>query len=157
MSNGTNIPAYLEALPPDQRTMLEEAPRQNRLPLLAQAIRKPEADVLRSIAKAEGMDVLEDFELPDDAAEILPLRLMHEYQCLPFTEEGTGPDVLPLVTVWPPTAEMSEWISAVSSKEPRWHLGPATRISETITQRYGVGADSLFESDIATEDSGRLE
>jgi type II secretory ATPase GspE/PulE/Tfp pilus assembly ATPase PilB-like protein len=52
---------------------------------------------------------------------------------------------------------MSEWVFAVSGKEPVWHLGPSNRISDTITQRYGVGADSLIESDIATEDSGRLE
>jgi type II secretory ATPase GspE/PulE/Tfp pilus assembly ATPase PilB-like protein len=52
---------------------------------------------------------------------------------------------------------MNEWIYAVSGKQPKWFLGPANRISDTITQRYGVGADSLIESDIATEDSGRLE
>jgi general secretion pathway protein E len=149
---------YLEALEPDQRNMIEEAPRQNRVPLLAQLKRQPESEVLVELAKEAQLEVREDFDLPDDAAEILPLRIMHEYQCLPFLENGDEDEgFLPLVTVWPPTEEMSEWIYAVSGKEPQWFLGPTNRISDTITQRYGVGADSLSESDIATEDSGRLE
>ena len=147
----------LGALDPDQRANLEGAPRQNRLALLAQLRRQPETEVLRSLAQEAGLKVLEDFELPDDAADILPLRIMHEYQCLPFVSDGVEEDRLPLVTVWPPTEEMDEWIHAVSGKNPVWHLGPSNRISDTITQRYGVGADSLIESDIATEDSGRLE
>jgi general secretion pathway protein E len=149
--------AYLASLEPDQRAMIDEAPRQNRLPLLAQLKRQPESEVLLALAKEAQLEVREDFELPDDAAEVLPLRIMHEYQCLPFLEEGDHDGFLPLVTLWPPTEEMSEWIYAVSGKEPKWFLGPSNRISDTITQRYGVGADSLSESDIATEDSGRLE
>ncbi|NDV62499.1 type II/IV secretion system protein [Puniceicoccales bacterium CK1056] len=149
--------SFLGFLEPDQRQMLEEAPRQNRIPLLAQLKRKSEMEVLVDLAKDCDLAVLEDFEVPDDAAEILPLRVMHEYQCLPLLGEHEDPLFLELVTVWPPSEEMTEWILAVSGKEPKWHLGPANRISDTITQRYGVGADSLSESDIATEDSGRLE
>ncbi|MEX0323406.1 MAG: GspE/PulE family protein [Puniceicoccaceae bacterium] len=150
--------AVLKVLDPDQVATLEDAPRQNRLPLLAQLHRKPELEVLTALAEESGIGFKDDFELPEDASEILPLRIMHEYQCLPFIEEGEEDgDSLPLVTVWPPSEEMNEWIYAVSGKEPKWFLGPANRISDTITQRYGVGADSLIESDIATEDSGRLE
>ena len=137
--------------------MLEDAPRQNRIPLLAQLRRQSENEVLRELAREAELDVLEDFEIPDDAAEILPLRVMHEYQCLPLMPEHEDSLSIDLVTVWPPSEEMTEWIYAVSGKQPNWHLGPANRISDTITQRYGVGADSLSESDIATEDSGRLE
>jgi type II secretory ATPase GspE/PulE/Tfp pilus assembly ATPase PilB-like protein len=150
--------AVLKALDPDQIASLEDAPRQNRLPLLAQLHRKPELEVLSALAEESGIGFRDDFELPEDAADILPLRIMHEYQCLPFIDgDEEENDSLPLVTVWPPSEEMNEWIFAVSGKEPKWFLGPANRISDTITQRYGVGADSLIESDIATEDSGRLE
>jgi type II secretory ATPase GspE/PulE/Tfp pilus assembly ATPase PilB-like protein len=147
----------LESLEPDQRNLIEEAPRQNRLPLLAQARRLSESDSLRALAEESGMALKEDFELPDDASEILPLRIMHEYQCLPFVDHDGPEDELHLVTVWPPTPEMDEWIYAVSGRPARWFLGPANRISDTITQRYGVGAESLSDSDIATEDTGRLE
>lgn len=155
-SNPSNV-SILGALDPDQLATLETAPRQNRLPLLAQLCRKTESETLLALASEVDLEICEDFELPEDASEILPLRIMHEYQCLPLVSDGDKEDQLPLVTVWPPTEEMSEWITAVSGKSPAWHLGPANRISDTITQRYGVGADSLIESDIATEDSGRLE
>ena len=157
MSTSTEPAPFLASLEPDQRSTISEAPRQNRLPLLAQLIRKPESETLQQLADDAGMDLREDFELPEDASEILPLRIMHEYQCLPLAREDEAEEELSLVTVWPPTPEMDEWIYAVSGKEPRWFLGPANRISDTITQRYGVGAESLTESDIATEDSGRLE
>ena len=154
--NSSSAQSLLHKLEPDQRAGIETAPRQSRLPLLAQLLRRPETEVLAELAASEGLPVREDFALPENATELLPLRIMHEYQCLPVDQEATA-EHLPLVTVWPPTQEMSDWVRAVSGREPVWHLGPANRISDTITQRYGVGADSLIESDIATEDSGRLE
>jgi len=156
-SADTESKPLLETIEPDQRILLEDSPRQSRLPMLAQLTRQPESELLAKLAEEYGLEVRDDFDLPDDAAEILPLRIMHEYQCLPLLEEEEGEDFISLVTVWPPTEEMNEWIYAVSGKEPCWYLGPTNRISDTITQRYGVGADSLMESDIATEDSGRLE
>ncbi len=157
MSTSTEPDSFLAHLEPDQRSTINEAPRQNRLPLLAQLIRKPESETLQQLASEARMELREDFDLPEDASELLPLRIMHEYQCLPLAQDGGEEGELSLVTVWPPSPEMDEWIYAVSGKEPRWFLGPANRISDTITQRYGVGAESLSESDIATEDSGRLE
>jgi general secretion pathway protein E len=152
------IEPLVRQLEPEQRLMIEEAPRHGRLPLLAQFRRENEADTLGALAQSCGLPVLDQFEIPDDAAERIPLRLMHEYQCLPV---ANGADAaagnLDLITVWPPDPEMDDWIYAVSGTRPRWHLGPPKRISDTITQRYGVGADSLFASDIATEDSGRAE
>lgn len=147
---------FLKDLPPDQRQTLEDSPRQSRLPLLSQLIRRTETETLAEVAKLANLEVREEFELPEDATEMLPLRLMHEYQCLPILGDESD-TTIELVTVWPPTPEMSEWVLAVSGKMPLWRLGPVNRISDTITQRYGVGAESLTDSDIATEDSGRLE
>lgn len=152
-----SLETFLEFLEPDQKLMLEESPRYGRVPLLAQLRREPESEILNKLSEATGIPVLENFELPEDAAERFPLRLMHEYQCLPCDVEDGEEGVLNLVTVWPPTEQMNEWVYAVVGKEPKWYLGPSGRINDTITQRYGVGADSLIESDIATEDSGRDE
>lgn len=145
-------------LEPDQLLMLAETPRQGRLPLLAQFRRESEQETLQNLAKAFGLPVLEDFDLPENAPDLVPLRIMHEYQCLPVAANGeNGGDGLPLVTIWPPEGTMDEWIYAVCGEEPRWHLGLPRVITNMITQRFGVGADSLTDSDIATEDSGRLE
>jgi type II secretory ATPase GspE/PulE/Tfp pilus assembly ATPase PilB-like protein len=152
------LPPLLAALEPDKRLQLSEVSPQARLPLLAQMLRKTEAEVLDTLAREAGLQVLHSFEVPENAADLLPLRMMHEYQCLPVltTEEGAE-DQLQLITVWPPTGEMNEWIYALTARQPQWALGPANRISDTITQRFGVGADSLSDSDIASEDSGRSD
>lgn len=164
--------ALLDDLEPDQQLLINEAPLQNRLPLLAQARRTTEAAALAALAKAAAIPVVEQFDVPEDASSRLPLRLIHDFQCLPFvpintdadpdadsiaTDTEADDDCLDLVTLWPPNPEMDEWIYAVTAKSPRWHLGSASRINDLITQRFGVGADSLSDSDIATEDSGRTE
>ncbi|MCC5804787.1 MAG: type II/IV secretion system protein [Opitutales bacterium] len=148
----------LEPLEPDQLLMLEEAPLANKMPLLAQFRRESEPDTLNKLAEHTGLPVLEEFELPEDAPDHIPLRLMHEYQCLPVINVSDDDEErINLVTLWPPEPQMDEWIFAVSGREPVWHLGLARTITNMITQRFGVGADSLSESDIATEDSGRAE
>ncbi|MCC5833776.1 MAG: type II/IV secretion system protein [Opitutales bacterium] len=157
---------FQDRLGPDQVEMLENAPIHQRVPLLAQYLRSSEQEVLKELSERFKLPILEQFEIPDDASERVPLRLMHEYQCLPLQngvgkadgEEPEGEsDQIHLITVWPPEARMNDWIFAVSGKEPIWTLGPSARINDTLTQRFGVGADSLSDSDIATEDSGRLE
>ena len=41
---------------------------------------------------------------------------------------------------------MDKWVFAICGKTPRWNLGPPELISATITQKFGVGADSLEAS-----------
>ncbi len=138
----------------DQRAMLLEAQRQDRLPLLAQFTRAPEIDTIRKIGMACNLEVLEEFELVPDATEKIPLRLIHEYQCLPF-QNGADED-LNLITLWPPEEGMDEWIYAVSGKRPIWYLGPAKAVTNCITQNFGVGSDSLGDSIVAdTDNTGR--
>ncbi len=158
-------------LPDEQKLMLEEAPRQNRLPLLAQFRRESEQECGRRLAESTGLPFLPEFTVSEQASELLPLRLINEYQCLPLAELPTNPGEdneappstldpsapLRLVTLWPPEPAMDDWIYAVSGHRPEWFLGPAKDITHTITQRFGVGAGSLSESDIEAEDSGRSE
>jgi type II secretory ATPase GspE/PulE/Tfp pilus assembly ATPase PilB-like protein len=176
----------------EQKLMLAEAPRQNRLPLYAQFRRLDEIGALRQLSAQTDLPVLEKFEIPERASELLPLRLINEYQCLPVDlpepgeatdgakgededndevqdedvvavgMNGNAPalpdsDEIPLVTLWPPEPEMDEWVFAISGRRAKWYLGSAKLITNTITQRFGVGADSLSDSDISSEDSGRLE
>ncbi len=163
--------SLLEPLVVDQRKLLEEAPRQNKLPLLASLRRETELQTVRLLARETNLPLVEDFTLLPNATVLLPLRLIHQYQAVPFVRNRNGQDTsadqpreadptdpsapLPLITLWPPEPDMDEWIFAVSGRRPQWHLGPAKSIVNCITQNFGVGADSLADSDIATEDSGR--
>ena len=107
--------------------------------------------------------------LVDNPAGVLPLRLMNEYQCVPIKNgqsnvekeasiDETGPDTsedapIPLVTLWPPDQRMDRWIYAACGRQPKWYLGDPEHVSNTITQRFGVGADSLDESDILSAEA----
>ncbi len=53
-----------------------------------------------------------------------------------------------LLTVWPPTERMSRWIFAVSGKKPIWYLGLPEEVTRAITENFGIGADSLDDSDL---------
>ena len=53
-----------------------------------------------------------------------------------------------LLTVWPPSFRMSRWIFAVSGRKPIWYLGSPEKVTRAITENFGIGADSLNDSDI---------
>mgnify|MGYP003324576041 CR=1 FL=1 len=53
-----------------------------------------------------------------------------------------------LLTVWPPTKRMNRWVYAVSGCKPVWHLGSPEKIVRAITENFGIGADSLDDSDL---------
>ena len=57
-----------------------------------------------------------------------------------------------LVTLWPPDEQMNRWVLASSGKKPKWYLADPEKINETITEHFGVGADSLDESSLIEEE-----
>ena len=61
-------------------------------------------------------------------------------------------DEIDLLTVWPPSRLMSKWVYAVSGRKPVWYLGYPERVTHSITENFGIGADSLDETDFDEED-----
>ena len=53
-----------------------------------------------------------------------------------------------LLTLWPPTPRMSRWVFAVSGKKPIWYLGLPEKVTRAITENFGIGAESLDDSDL---------
>jgi type II secretory ATPase GspE/PulE/Tfp pilus assembly ATPase PilB-like protein len=140
----------------EQRSAIDALPRAERLEQIALLKNTAASELVASVAELAGLPVAERIELVDNPSATLPLRLIHEYQCVPVRsdeesegEESTAP--LRLVTLWPPEPKMDRWIYALSGRHPEWHLGNPEMVSNTITQRFGVGAGSLDESDIVTE------
>ena len=62
-----------------------------------------------------------------------------------------GGDKIDLLTVWPPSQRMSRWVYAVSGCKPVWHLGSPEQVVRAITENFGIGADSLDESDLGED------
>jgi len=62
-----------------------------------------------------------------------------------------------LATVWPPTSRMSRWLFAVSGCKPVWHLGTPEKIVRAITENFGIGADSLGDSELDEESEAEVQ
>ena len=153
----------------EDRLAIEAMPRSERLPHIATLQNVATREKVMEIAELSGLPYLENIDLVDNPAGVLPLRLMNEYQCVPIKNgqsnvekeasiDETGPDTsedapIPLVTLWPPDQRMDRWIYAACGRQPKWYLGDPEHVSNTITQRFGVGADSLDESDILSAEA----
>jgi len=93
---------------------------------------------------------------PCSSSEILTVLndCMDKY--LEKLEFSTSEDVengrIYLATVWPPTDRMSRWVFAVSGCKPIWHIGMPEKVIHAITENFGIGADSLDESDFEMDD-----
>ena len=150
-ANLTDQP-WLEGLSEEQIDTLAELPKEERLRHYAEMHDKEPDEALTKLGDASGIQVLEDFEMVEEPTGRIPLRLINEFQCLPITngqkeaEDLEDPLYIDLITVWPPEPMMDKWVFAQCGKTPRWRLGPPELIASTITQKFGVGADSLEDS-----------
>lgn len=123
-----------------------KSPLEDRARLLASNHSKSIDETLKEVGERVGIPVLDDFSIPENATRLLPLRIIHKYCCLPM--EGSEDGKVSIVTVWPPTSRMSRWVFAVSGKKPVWSLGSPENVVRAITENFGIGADSLEESDL---------
>ncbi|MGF1453489.1 MAG: GspE/PulE family protein [Opitutales bacterium] len=146
-----------EMLEESRREEFDELTRPERALWLKEAWGLDEHQLRERLADLSGMPTRPTFSLSNRAERALPLRLIHEYQCLPVrapdvpeedpAEANAEPlppgEPLNLVTSWPPDPIMDEWIFAACSRPVEWTLGPAEEIANTITQVYGIGSGSL--------------
>ena len=133
-------------LPAEQIARLAEAPRVDRLALLAQALRVAPEQALATLAGQARLDLANPEQFSLTLLQQLPVRLVHEYCCVPVA--GEQPGVIFLATPWPPEGRMDDWVYAACDREPVWLLAPADKITKFITQHLGVGSESL-DSDAA--------
>lgn len=149
-------PIY-EGLDELQRDSIAALPRSERLIEIATLRNHSTRAVMEEIAALSKLPVLQDIELIEDATTHLPLRMIHEYQCIPvqlsseFDEPGAADAPLSLATLWPPDPVMDRWVFAASGRRAQWFMGDPEQITDTITQNFGVGAGSLDESDLMTD------
>ena len=74
--------------------------------------------------------------------------LVHQQNLEKKVSMGQDDGKIHLLTVWPPTDRMSRWVFAVSGKKPIWYLGLPEKVTGAITENFGIGSDSLDESDL---------
>jgi type II secretory ATPase GspE/PulE/Tfp pilus assembly ATPase PilB-like protein len=148
-----NIDPIYSGLNEAQRQAVSTMDRGDRLIELATLRQCSTRQLVVELAEMVKLPVVDTYELVDNPTATLPLRMIHEYQCLPIRIDGEpDPDApIALATLWPPDDAMDRWVYAVSGRGARWYLGNPEQITETITAHFGVGAGSLDESDLVTE------
>ena len=150
-----NIDPIFLGLDEEQRSVISTLPRGDRLIELATLRNRSTREILSELADLAEIEVIKDIELVDNPTATLPLRMIHEYQCIPVrTVGGDTPKekaLIALATLWPPDEVMSRWVYAVSGRKVQWFMGDPEQITESITQNFGVGAGSLDESDLVTD------
>lgn len=167
-----NLDPLYTGIDDEQREVIEAMPRTERLAEIASAKGQATRDAAADLAKLSNLPLIEDIQLVENPTAVLPLRLINAYQCVPIqtfrdeqadesegeeTEAAVEKGPIPLVTLWLPDESMDRWIYAVCGRMPEWHLGDPEQVINTITQRFGVGADSLEESDIITAEAEHEE
>jgi hypothetical protein len=121
------VPTFLRDWPAaDQRQQLLEAPRPERLSLCARLLGVTEPALLAELARRAGLALAADLKPDAAAVPLLPARLVHEFQTMPILSPAGQPaaDAIHLATLWPPDAEMTDWIGTFTSRPLRWHLAP---------------------------------
>ena len=150
-----NIDPIFSGLDEEQRSVISTLPRGDRLIELATLRNCSTREILSELADLAEIAVIKDIELIDNPTATLPLRMIHEYQCIPVRTVADDTPIekapMTLATLWPPDEVMSRWVYAVSGRKVQWFMGDPEQITESITQNFGVGAGSLDESDLVTD------
>jgi type II secretory ATPase GspE/PulE/Tfp pilus assembly ATPase PilB-like protein len=143
-----SLPAsFTASLPEEIRRQLAETPLDKRQERLAAALSISEAAVLERLAEAGRFDVLAELDVDIDSLRVLPARLAKDAQLLPVKVPGAVANELHFATVWPPSPETKDWMATLTNRPVHWHLASAERVHQLITDNYGVGSDSLEESE----------
>ncbi len=136
----TELPS-LAGLASDARERVLEAARGERLVQLAHALRIAPEQALAQLAAEAGLEVVAPDQFSLQQLQQLPVRLVHEYCCVPVATDQ--PDTLCLATAWPPEGRMDDWVFAACDREPHWVLAAPDKIAKYLTDHLGVGSDSL--------------
>ena len=110
-------------------------------------------DYIRSVPVLENNQLFRALTKPLERAELdavkvdLSARRIRSNSSFSTHHDGK----IDLLTVWPPSQRMSRWVYAVSGCKPVWHLGSPEQVIRAITENFGIGADSLEESDLGED------
>ena len=111
----------LKELDEDQLAEIEQLPRAERFGQLANLRNAETKDLVKEAAKELGLPLVDKIDLVENPTATLPLRLIHEYQCVPVRgthSEEAAPDE-------PDTPEAD---SPVDADAPRQETGRSTSL-----------------------------
>ncbi len=129
-----------------QDAEIRELRRSEQLQRIAEFRNSELSAEVDSLSRATGLPVVSHDAFDLDRLSAIPLRILHEFHCVPIKKEDESDERLVLATGWLIDPIMDDWVYATCGIRPEWRLANPDRISKFITQNLGVGAESLDES-----------
>jgi type II secretory ATPase GspE/PulE/Tfp pilus assembly ATPase PilB-like protein len=152
--------ALAERLSEEQLQSVLEAPRGQKLKVLAPLLNLTEPEALTALSTASGLDIATNLEPDKPSLSLFPARLVHDYQLVPikFRADASAPESadappivastpLHLAAAWPADQVVIDWVRTFTVRPLVWHLGVPEKIHQIIIQHFGVGSGSLEGSD----------
>ncbi len=133
----------LENSDPVRVKAVEEAPRANRLSMLSDLVGVNERELLVMISNGLGIPTLDHFQADEERVDEIPLRMVLRYQSVPILSPRDWEGVCCMAASWPPDEAMQQWLYATVRKEIAFFLVLPEKINGFLTERFGVGSESL--------------
>lgn len=127
---------FKKSLSPDDAAKFDVCPDVKKPRFLLEHGNFTESEIAKIISKQCGLENVEKIEIPSNAEDLLPLRIINEYRCLPLADGSA-------VFVWPPTDDAKKWICAVSGRIVPSKIAQYSLVESKIAESFGVGAESL--------------
>ncbi|MBC2603103.1 GspE/PulE family protein [Puniceicoccus vermicola] len=119
--------------------------RLGKIRYLSERLGISENETSRRVAAVANLPFVEDFVVDEDALVAVPSKLLHSLQFLPVKQDEDSEEGFSLETmvVWPLSPLEKRWIRTLSGRWPTVKMSTLDKVSERITERYGVGSASL--------------
>ncbi len=135
--------AFSDVLSLEAFDELDLMPDSNKASFVLENTNLSALEIAQRLANIADMDILKNFDIPTNASEILSMRLIATFHCVPSTNGK-------VVTSWIPDEEQLKWITVETKKFPQYAIVPVNKLSLVLSETFGVGADTL-DDDSADE------
>ncbi|MDR1458052.1 MAG: GspE/PulE family protein [Puniceicoccales bacterium] len=139
-----NLENKISELGEDVESNVLGAQIEKRIKVLAAKLDFSIKDTRTWVSEASGLEFIEKFAPCEDITVVIPSQIIHEYACLPFTNEDES---ISIVFAWPPNEMMKRWLKVACPGDYKYFLGDADEIRKIINAKFGIGADNFMEGD----------
>ncbi len=142
------IQRMLEGVDPSQIQAVYDAPRAQKLTKLSDLTGISERELLVIISSGTGYPTLDRFTPDKEASETIPLRMLLRYQSVPIEAPEEWDEVFCMAASWPPDEAMQQWLYGATRREIEFFLVLPEKLNSYLTERFGVGSDSLDDPEM---------
>ena len=142
------IQRMLEGVDPSQIQAVHDAPRAQKLSKLSDLTGINERELLVIISTGTGLNILDRFNPDNSGSENIPLRMLLRYQSVPIEAPAEWDNVFCMAASWPPDEAMEQWLYAATRKDIEFFLVLPEKLNSYLTERFGVGSESLDDPEM---------